>query len=57
MHYVLSKRCLATTNNDNQSIRMFLFISHGHKGSCDLPQQWCNRGQKVKCARSDERVM
>ena len=57
MHYVSSKRCLTTTNNDNQSILMFLFISHGHLGSCDLPQQWFNRGQKVKCARSDERVM
>ena len=57
MHYVLSKRCLTTTNNDNQSIRMFLFISYGHLVSCELPQQWLDRGQKVKCARSDERVM
>ena len=59
MHYVhvLSKRCLTTTDNDNQSIRMFLFISRGNLGSCDLSQQWFNRGQKVKCARSDERVM
>ena len=57
MYYELSKRCWTTTNNDNQSIRMFLFISHGHLVSCDLPQQWFDRGQKVKCARSDERVM